>query len=118
MTIKPTSKAEQRALRLGERSLRRWSRLSATLISLCIPVAAIAFLLWITRPAAQPVLYVKHGDQFFPLGGGHLQFLRYCVVGSIGFLLFLQSAFVLTLFHERKTYYTMIRRLDADGDRS
>jgi hypothetical protein len=103
---------------MGERSLRRWSRLSATLICLCIPVAAIAFLLWITRPAVQPVLYVKHCDQFLPLDAWHLQFLRYCAVGSIGFLLFVQSAFALALFRERRTYYTMIRRLDADGDRS
>ena len=121
MTLKPTSKAEQRALRLGERSLQWWNRFPATVILLCIPVAWVVFLLWVTRTdtwAVQPDVYVKHGDHFLPVDPAHLQFLRYCVVGSIGLLLFVQSAVLLTLFHERRTYYTMIRRLDAKGDRS
>jgi hypothetical protein len=115
--IMPASKAEHRALKRGERSLRRWNRFSATHICLCVPVAGVVFLLWLSNTwTAEPVLYVKHGDRFIPLDALPLAFLRNCLVASIGLLLLVQSVLVLTSLHERRTNYTMIRRLQSDAD--
>ena len=116
MAYTPTSRAEARALLLAQRSMRRGRVALAAVVGIMAPVAAVAYLLWLT--ATIPPLFVKVGDQFVPVEASGVQFLRLAIVGAIGGLLLLASLVAISCLRQRRTYYAIIRKLGGEADLS
>ena len=116
MAYTPTSKYEARALALGQRSVRRGRLVLAVVISVVVPVAAVAYLWWLT--ATIPPLFAKFGDEIVPVEASGVQFLRLVIVGSIGGLMLVSSLLGISCLRQRRTYFTIIQKLCGEKDQS